>query len=298
MAFTVNDLRDLLEILRMMPEWKEALRRELLGDELLALPGLVRKLMAAVEEMNRRLTRVEQDIAEMNRRLTRVEQDVEVLKADVEVLKADVGVLKADVGVLKADVGVLKADVEVLKADVGVLKADVEVLKADVGVLKADVEVLKADVGVLKTDVATLKGDSLERKYRERPFVYFRRIVRKSKALTDSEIEELLSQAQASGALSEADVDEISRLDVIVCGRRITDDSVAYLAVEVSAKIDDYDVERAVRRAKLLEKIPGVVAIPVVAGEQLAPEGRRALMQTTAWAVVDGSAIESTSSAI
>ena len=256
MAFTVNDLRDLLEILRTMPEWKEALRRELLGDELLALPGLVRKLMAAVEEMNRRLTRVEQDIAEMNRRLTRVEQDVEVLKADV-----------------------------------GVLKADVEVLKADV-------EVLKADVGVLKTDVATLKGDSLERKYRERPFVYFRRIVRKSKVLTDSEIEELLSQAQASGALSEADVDEISRLDVIVCGRRITDDSVAYLAVEVSAKIDDYDVERAVRRAKLLEKIPGVVAIPVVAGEQLAPEGRRALMQTTAWAVVDGSAIESTSSAI
>jgi seryl-tRNA synthetase len=263
MAFTVNDLRDLLEILRTMPEWKEALRRELLGDELLALPGLVRKLMAAVEEMNRRLARVEQDIAEMNRRLARVEQDVEVLKADVEVLKADV-----------------------------------EALKADVGVLKADVEVLKADVGVLKTDVATLKGDSLERKYCERPFVYFRRIVRKSKVLTDSKIEELLSQAQASGALSEADVDEISRLDVIVCGRRITDDSVAYLAVEVSAKIDDYDVERAVRRAKLLEKIPGVVAIPVVAGEQLAPEGRRALMQTTAWAVVDGSAIESTSSAI
>jgi len=122
--------------------------------------------------------------------------------------------------------------------------------------------------------------------------------VRKSKVLTDSEIEELLSQAQANGALSEADVDEISRLDVIVRGRRITDDSVAYLAVEVSAKIDDYDVERAVRRAKLLEKIPGVVAIPVVAGEQLAPEGRRALKQTAAWAVVDGSAIESTSPAI
>jgi hypothetical protein len=242
MAFTVNDFRDLLEILRTMPDWKEALRRELLGEEILELPRLVRELIKAVEEMSKRLYRVEQDVE--------------------------------------------------------VLKADVEVLKADVGVLKADVEVLKADVGVLKTDVATLKGDSLERKYRERPFVYFRRIVRKSKVLTDSEIEELLSQAQANGALSEADVDEISRLDVIVRGRRITDDSVAYLAVEVSAKIDDYDVERAVRRAKLLAKIPGVVAIPVVAGEQLAPEGRRALKQTAAWAVVDGSAIESTSPAI
>ena len=150
MAFTVNDFRDLLEIIRTMPEWKEALRRELLGEEILSLPALIRDLLKVIEEMNKRLYRVE--------------QDVEVLKADVEVLKADV---------------------EVLKADVGVLKADVEVLKADVEVLKADVEVLKADVGVLKTDVATLKGDSLERKYSERPFVYFRRILRKPKLLSN-----------------------------------------------------------------------------------------------------------------
>jgi hypothetical protein len=97
MAFTVNDFRDLLEILRTMPEWKEALRRELLGEELLALPGLVRELIRTVEAMDKRLYRVEQDVE------------------------------------------------------------------------------------VLKTDVAALKGDALERKYRERPFVYFRRILRNQK---------------------------------------------------------------------------------------------------------------------
>jgi len=255
MAFTVNDFRDLLEIIRTMPEWKEALRRELLGEEILSLPALVRDLLKAIEEMNKRLYRVE--------------QDVEVLKADVEVLKADVGVLKADVGVLKADVGVLKADVEVLKADV---------------------EVLKADVGVLKTDVATLKGDSLERKYRERPFVYFRRILRKPKLLSDSELDDLLSQAQADGVLNDAEVEEISRLDAVVRGRRISDDRAAYLAVEVSVTIDARDVARAVQRAKLLEKIPGVVALPVVAGEKLTPEGISALKQSAAWVVLDGQA--------
>jgi cell division protein FtsB len=269
MAFTVNDFRDLLEIIRTMPEWKEALRRELLGEEILSLPALIRDLLKVIEEMNKRLYRVEQD---------------------VEVLKADVGVLKADVGVLKADVGVLKADVGVLKADVGVLKADVEVLKADVGVLKADVEVLKADVGVLKTDVATLKGDSLERKYRERPFVYFRRILRKPKLLSDSELDDLLSQAQADGVLNDAEVEEISRLDAVVRGRRISDDRAAYLAVEVSVTIDARDVARAVQRAKLLEKIPGVVALPVVAGEKLTPEGISALKQSAAWVVLDGQA--------
>ncbi len=255
MAFTVNDFRDLLEIIRTMPEWKEALRRELLGEEILSLPALIRDLLKAIEEMNKRLYRVE--------------QDVEALKADVEVLKADVGVLKADVEVLKADVGVLKADVEVLKADV---------------------EVLKADVGVLKTDVATLKGDSLERKYRERPFVYFRRILRKPKLLSDSELDDLLSQAQADGVLNDAEVEEISRLDAVVRGRRISDDRAAYLAVEVSVTIDARDVARAVQRAKLLEKIPGVVALPVVAGEKLTPEGINALRQSAAWVVLDGQA--------
>jgi phage shock protein A len=255
MAFTVNDFRDLLEIIRTMPEWKEALRRELLGEEILSLPALIRDLLKVIEEMNKRLYRVE--------------QDVEVLKADVGVLKADVGVLKADVGVLKADVGVLKADVEVLKADV---------------------EVLKADVGVLKTDVATLKGDSLERKYRERPFVYFRRILRKPKLLSDSELDDLLSQAQADGVLNDAEVEEISRLDAVVRGRRISDDRAAYLAVEVSVTIDARDVARAVQRAKLLEKIPGVVALPVVAGEKLTPEGISALKQSAAWVVLDGQA--------
>ena len=44
MAFTVNEFRDLLNILRTKPEWKAELRRELLGDKILELPRLVREL--------------------------------------------------------------------------------------------------------------------------------------------------------------------------------------------------------------------------------------------------------------
>jgi cell division protein FtsB len=242
MAFTIEDFQDLLEILRTKPEWKEALRRELLGEELLALPGLVRDLIKAIAEMNQRLYRLEQKV-------------------------------------------------EALEADVGVLKADVSVLKADVDVLKTDVDVPKTDVGVLKTDVAALKGDSLERKYRERPFVYFRRILRKPKTLTDQELDDLLSKAQADGVLTEAEVDEISLLDAVVRGQRAADGQIAYLAVEISVKIDEHDVDRAVKRSRLLEKIPGVRAIPVVAGEQITPEGSAVLAGNVVWAVIDGHAI-------
>ncbi|GIV84789.1 MAG: hypothetical protein KatS3mg052_1796 [Candidatus Roseilinea sp.] len=320
MAFTVNEFRDLLEILRTRPEWKEELRRELLGEELLSLPSLVRELTKAIEEMNKRLYRVQQDVevlkadvaelktdvtvlktdvAELKTDVTvlkadvaELKTDVTVLKADVAELKTDVTVLKADVAVLKADVAELKTDVTVLKADVAELKTDVTVLKADVAVLKADVAELKADVTVLKTDVASLKGESLERKYRERPFVYFRRIVRKPKILTDGELDDLLSAALDNGVLTEADVEEISRLDAVVRGRRLSDDCIVYLAVEISAKIDRYDVERAVRRARLLEKLPGVVAMPVVAGEALTSEGAQTAKQVAAWTVTDGYAVE------
>jgi seryl-tRNA synthetase len=243
MAFTVNEFRDLLNILRTMPEWKAELRRELLGEELLALPELVRELTKAIEEMNKRLYRVEQDIG-------------------------------------------------ALKTDVGVLKTDVAELKTDVGVLKTDVGVLKADSAVLKTDVASLKGDAIERKYRERPFVYFRRILRKPKTLSDSDLDELLSKALADGALTEQDVAEISLLDAVVRGRRVSDGRVAYLAVEVSSKIDDHDVERAARRARLLEKIPELVAVPVVAGEAVTSEGIAAAKQSAVWYVTDGHAVE------
>ncbi|MCS6774695.1 MAG: hypothetical protein NZ693_11370, partial [Thermoflexales bacterium] len=212
--------RDLLEIIRTKPEWKDALRRELLGEELLALPALVRDLVKVVEEMNKRLYRVEQDV-----------------------------------------------------------------------------EVLKADVAGLKTDVASLKGESLERKYRERPFVYFRRLVRKPRVLTDAELDDLLSAALDSGVLTDAEVEEIGRLDAVVRGRRPADDQVVYLAVEISVKIDARDVERAVRRARLLEKIPGITALPVVAGEALTVEGTNAVRQVSAVAVTDGAVAETGDSA-
>ncbi|MDW8396197.1 MAG: hypothetical protein RMM31_08140, partial [Anaerolineae bacterium] len=186
----------------------------------------------------------------------------------------------------------VEQDVTVLKADVAELKQDVTVLKADVAELKQDVAGLKQEVGGLKTEFASLKGEALERKYRERPFVYFRRIVRKPKVLTDGELEDLLSAALAEGALTEAEVEEITRLDAVIRGRRLSDARTVYLAVEISAKIDRHDVERVARRAKLLEKIPGVVALPVVAGEALTVEGADAVKQVGTWAVTDGKLAE------
>jgi hypothetical protein len=47
MAFTVDDFHDLVRLLQARPDWKQDLRRLVLTDELLDLPGIVRDLAAA-----------------------------------------------------------------------------------------------------------------------------------------------------------------------------------------------------------------------------------------------------------
>jgi len=51
MAFNVQDLNDLIELLRRHPEWREAVRREVLTQELLDLPEVVRRLAEAQTQL-------------------------------------------------------------------------------------------------------------------------------------------------------------------------------------------------------------------------------------------------------
>ncbi len=47
MPFTVRDFPDLLRLLEQHPEWQAELRRQVLTEELLELPALVRRLTEA-----------------------------------------------------------------------------------------------------------------------------------------------------------------------------------------------------------------------------------------------------------
>lgn len=58
MSFTVADFSDLLRLLEERPEWRAALRRQVLADDLLSLPALVRGLAEAQ-------TRTELRVAEL-----------------------------------------------------------------------------------------------------------------------------------------------------------------------------------------------------------------------------------------
>ena len=78
MTTTVNDISDIVRILRERPDWLETIRGIIVGEELLSLPQQLAEFIAATNE-NFRL---------VNERLARLEGDVSELKDDVAGLKA------------------------------------------------------------------------------------------------------------------------------------------------------------------------------------------------------------------
>jgi len=138
-------------------------------------------------------------------------------------------------------------------------------------------------------DVADLKGDSLERRYRERAPAYFGGLIRRARALTTEDLDELLEPAVDRGHLSEDEAKEVLHSDVVVRGRRREDDSEVYLVVEVSSGVGPGDVERAARRAEILSR-SGVAALAVVAGERITADASRRAREMHVRQVTDGMA--------
>ncbi len=64
-SFTVQDFRDLMDVLYQHPEWREELRRVVLTDQLLGLPDLVQQLAEAQWHAEARLARLEETVAQL-----------------------------------------------------------------------------------------------------------------------------------------------------------------------------------------------------------------------------------------
>ena len=106
----------------------------------------------------------------------------------------------------------------------------------------------------------------MEIDYRDKAFAYFGTLLRKVKVVSLQDLEPVFEQH-----LSEAEISALVPLDLLVSGQlRRSDqpDDVVYLAVEVSAVIDNNDVVRAQQRAALLRRA-GYRTVAAVAGEEI-----------------------------
>ena len=123
---TINNQEDLLRALAENPEWKAAVRQQIVGDELMNLPTQVRflteQLFIFITEMRHFTAEQRATNARLELRVDAVAQDVSELKDDVSKLKDKVDGLEHSVDGLQHTVGGLTNAVDSLRDDVGKVK--------------------------------------------------------------------------------------------------------------------------------------------------------------------------------
>ncbi len=243
---TMNSQDDFLDALRSNPQWRDAVRAEILGDDLMQLP---RQMAQFVDTTNTNFQLVHD-------RLTRLEDDVAGLKDDV--------------------IG-LKGDVTGLKDDIAGLKDDVAGLKTSVASLEAGQERIISHLG-------NLTGSDYEREVSQsaqwimvRHMGMRRSAVLRSKSVQErNEIPELITEAVLRGSIDHDEAYALMRADLITSGPDRDGDN-AYVVCEIAVTGYDDDVTRARDRAAMLRRaVPGAgVTAAVIA--QSAPEQTAAL---------------------
>lgn len=237
MAFTVNDYHDLVRLLEEHPEWQTQLRRLLLDDDLTRLPQTVQELVQAQARTEARVNDLAQRVTDLAEAQARTEARVnELAQAQART----------------------ETQLQSLEAAVQQLTQAVEKL--------AEVQIPMA------RDVSVLKDYALEARYRSHAGAYFGRWLRRARAVDLSDLAAVM-EAHDNGALSNEDWDYLQALDVAVRGLVGQGDQAqeVLLALEVSWVIDSDDVERAQRRAALLERL-GYRAIGAVGGDVVLSE--------------------------
>ncbi len=132
----------------------------------------------------------------------------------------------------------------------------------------------------LDKDVGVLKGICLEMKVKENVLSFFSEHLLDARVISQEKTAQALALAIEKGIISKEERIDVFRLDLIVEGTLLNTEEPALVAVEVSYTIRGPDVQRAVRRAKILKKVMDKKVLPAVVGCRIA-EGTEKLITKT-----------------
>jgi chromosome segregation ATPase len=242
-----------------------------------------------IEELTQAQVHTEQRLAELAQRQGILERRVEELTATVrELVQAQVHTEQR-----LAELAERQARSEQRIEELTQAQVHTEQRLAELAQRQADMDGRLQQLTKDHLDLAKLvhelrgefRGDRLERKYRENAPAYFGRIVRRARVVSKEDLDELLLEHEE---LSETERDQLLAADVVVRGQQWSDRTPAYLVVEVSVVVNPKDVLRARQRALILERITGVKAIPVVAGDRISARARKLAAEEGVWCVLNG----------
>jgi len=233
-------------------------------ERLTRLEATVERLAEAQARTEERLTRLEATVERLAEAQARTEERLTRLEATVERLAEAQARTEERLTRLEATVERLAEAQARTEERLTRLEATVEKLAEAQARTEERLQNLITVVGGMQNTLAAVKGRQLELTYREKAGAYFGPLLRRLRVLSPVEIEEDLETL-----LSPEEFRDLLAVDLLVSGqpRYRAEAPQVWLAVEVSATVDRRDVERALKRAALLQRA-GLRAIPTVAGEE------------------------------
>jgi outer membrane murein-binding lipoprotein Lpp len=241
---TVNDITDILRIIREQPEWADALRAALLSKDVLELP---QRLAEYAQATNQRLGTLETDVADLKAGQARLEIDVADLKAGQARLEIDVADLKA-----------------------GQAEGGQSRLEGDVGNIKG--AIYEQKVG---NNIASIVGQHMGLRRV--------RVLKGYKTSDDMGFHNLVDSAEEEGFITERERVEVGNSDIVIQGYNRQSMVYVALEVSVTVGESDIDraATRAeiLSRATREESVPAVVGAYLDdSRQQLAQEKKVALI--------------------
>ena len=285
---TINNIQDLIQLLRDQPNWAAELRGILLSDELKDLPAAVRELAQAVrdsaERTGQRLAALESVAEVLPERTQAVERKVDGLQTQVDALGTKVDGLDTKIDGLQTQVDALDTKVDGLQTQVGGLGTKVDGLHSQV-------EGLGTTADTLTGNMNFLRGAEYERRAENRALHQTQtgmgflqpRIVMGPRAGMQPVFSSVLARARANAGREQRTLPELTEqnnflnADVIIADmgdpgtRERRSPPVAYALFEASITADGDEVQRAADRARTLAQTMSVPVPPAVIAES-APE--------------------------
>jgi uncharacterized protein YoxC len=227
-------------------------------------------------------------VDQLTQRLDALAQRVNEIAEQLVQLTRRVDALAERVDQLTQRLDALAQRVNEIAEQLAQLTRRVDALAQQVEQLTTQMNEMAKQFAQYRRDTDQLKGMLLEMRYVQRPYVYFKELIRRARTLTVDELYDLLE----SIGLTEMEMRDVLDCDAVISGRNPEDGSPTYLLLEASWRIDLDDVERASRRAALLSRA-GLAVIPVVAGYSARPSALEEALRLNVRCVLDNRNYES-----
>ena len=254
---TINDIADLYRILDERPQWKEALRHQLLGPELLAVPHRLDQLLAGIHELRQTVSQLGQTVSQL------AETAAEHTRQLVELRETAAEHTRQLVELRETTAEHTRQLVE-LREIAAEHTRQLTAHTAELRELRRISENHTTRMNRMESDMGEVKGMLAESRT-ERTCS----LISNALKITDPEplkTAELIRFADRLD-LESSTKDSFIRADLVFLAQD-KEDAPRYSAVEISWTVGQWDIDRARRNAALIQRATGIPTLAVAAGHR------------------------------